>query len=93
MLARKARQVRQVLGVPACVRLDFLLEIAVSHIHLEVGRSDGSANNNMFLNQLNPGVTMTGNLVFDVPSNLTKGVVLNISGGFTSTDSANVQLN
>jgi hypothetical protein len=55
--------------------------------------SDGSSNNGMFLKQLNPGVTVTGNLVFDVPANLNKGVVLDVSGGFTSTDSAQVQLN
>jgi uncharacterized protein (UPF0333 family) len=54
---------------------------------------DNDTNNDMFLTQLNPNVSMTGNLVFDVPANLTSGLQLQLSGGFTSGETATVQLN
>lgn len=49
-------------------------------------------NASFFLQQLNPGVQETGKLVFDMPANL-KGLTLELSGGFTSSDTATVQLN
>jgi hypothetical protein len=54
---------------------------------------DNDSNNDMFLTQLNPNVSMTGNLVFDVPANLTNGLQLQLSGGMTSGETATVQLN
>ncbi|MEG0364880.1 MAG: DUF4352 domain-containing protein, partial [Erysipelotrichales bacterium] len=35
-------------------------------------KSDGSDSTSFFLNKINPGVSMSGKVVFDVPSSLAK---------------------
>ncbi len=54
---------------------------------------DGISHSAKGSNQLNPGVSMSGNVVFDVPTNLTKNVDMVIQGGMLSLAQATVQLN
>jgi hypothetical protein len=57
---------------------------------MDANMSNGS-NNSFFLQKLNPGVQMNGNLVFEAPPNL-KGYTLHISAGFAGFDSQEVKL-
>jgi hypothetical protein len=51
----------------------------------------GNQNNNFFLQQLNPNVSLTGNVVFDMPKDA-KGFSLDVSGGMTKGGNATIGL-